>query len=558
MSPTRIPPAQLSPTGMHALLVRTLLLGAMLALVGCGEPSTSQHDGPAQPQAKQTVAVAYGVDMQSVNELITSGTAIHTALHYYALFLPLLEELPDFEKGPPTFAPRLAESYSFSDDRRQLTFHLRQDVVWSDGVPVTAEDVRWTWQAQIDPDIAWDQSDVKEQITDVEVVDAHTARFHFSQPYATQVLDANLGVILPKHAWSALPFSEWRSNAAWFQEHLVVNGPFTLAAWEPQQRIVIERNPTYFEPDLPRVDRIAFLITPDLLGQLTLLRSGRVQMADWVPPPHGAEIANDPDLEVIVYLPRQYVYLCWNLKRPYFSDKRVRHALTMAIDRQGIIDALYYGYARVTTSPFPSNSWAFDPELEPLPYDIEAATQLLDESGWVDSDGDGVRDKDGVPFRFEILTNSDNQLRTDVLVMIQEQLRQVGIEAQPRPIEFNTMISRTIQHDFDATIVNLSINTNLNLYYNFHSNATDDGYNWGFYTSPEADRLIDEITAQIDQLEARPLYVQLQHQLQEDQPVTFLYEPRNLVGIDKRLKNVDPNALSRYFHMRRWELRDEE
>ncbi len=188
-------------------------------------PSASEKT-PAGPRRGGTVVTGWTAEPRRGQRLILPASQMNSEVQY-RMFLHLVEEQPDFQDHPPTFKPLLAKSYEWSADHKILTFRLREDVVWSDGVPVTAEDVRWTWQAQIHPDVAWEGADSKRWITDVEVVDPHTVRFHFERAYAKQLLDANECPILPKHAWEKLPFSQWRQNNDWFRQHLVVDGPFT-------------------------------------------------------------------------------------------------------------------------------------------------------------------------------------------------------------------------------------------------------------------------------------------------------------------------------------------
>ena len=537
------------------LTAGALILAVLLAACGGGGGAGAPGPDRSEP-GERTVSVVYSIDIDGVNELVTATTPIQTALLYFALFLTLVDELADYQQGPPTFAPRLAESYEFSPDHKVLTFHLRDDVVWSDGVPVTAEDVRWTWQAQTSPEIAWAFADTKARITDVEVVDPLTVRFHFSEAYATQPLDANFGVILPRHAWSRLPFSEWRQGGDWFLDNLVVDGAFTLESWEPQQRFVLRRNEKYFEPGLPKVDRVVFQIAPDQASQMALLRSGQVQYVEFIPPGDAHLIEADPNLRLTSYLSRHFYFVQWNLMRPLFAEKEVRQALTLAIDRQGIIDSLHYGYANVCYSPFTSNTWFHHKGLKPWPYDPDRARELLASRGWVDHDGDGVLDRDGVPFRFELLINSGNPLRRDIMVVIQEQLRRIGIAVETRMMDFNAMLVPLASHDFDATIFGLAIDTSFNTYAFFHSRAIDDGFNWGGYSNPEVDRVIEAIEAEVDQQVALPLYHRLQELLHEDQPFTFLYESQRLGAAYKTLRDVEPNAISSFFNLRRWRLVD--
>jgi len=534
-----------------AALFVVCLAGFSVVLEGCGRRPSGTVDAP------ESIVVAYTVDIQGVNELIAESTLIMNAIVYYGLFTQLVEEQPDYQNGPPSFLPRLAESYNFSEDRLTLTFHLRDGVLWSDGVPVTAEDVRWTWQAQTDPDIGWDYSESKAYIKDVEVVDDLTVRFHFTEAYATQLQNANSGVILPKHAWSRLPFKEWRTNSAWFLENLVVNGPFTLESWQPQQRYVLKRNERHFEEGYPKTDRIVFDVIPDTSARLGLLRSGKAHLVEYIDPIDAAKIESDPDLYLMSHISRSFFFIQWNVTRPLFAAKEVRQALSMAIDRQEIVDTLHFGYSSVSHSPFPSNIWVHNKNIEPWPYDRQRALELLASQGWKDTDGDGILDRDGQPFSFELVTNSESQVRVDLLVLVQEQLKKIGIDVQTRTMEFNSLLVPLNQHDFDAVFQALAIDTSLDTSFFFHSNAIDNGFNWGGYSNPELDQLIDESVNQIDQMAVKPLYDELQVMLHDEVPMTFIYESQRLSGANKRLRDVDPNALNSFFHLRRWRLEDE-
>lgn len=506
-------------------------------------------------RTESTITVAVSADMRGVNELTVESSLFHQALHNFVFFLTLLDEQADFEDGPATFKPRLAESYEFSEDRKTLTFKLRRNHRWSDGMPITAEDVRWTWQAQTHPDVAWHTAEGKKAIDDVEVIDTHTVRFHFNQVSTTQLLDVNLGAILPKHAWSALPFSKWRESTDWFLDHMVASGPFTLESWQPGERIVVKRNEHYFEPGLPRSDRIVFRIVPDRASQLAMLRSGEAHIAEWARPADARDLQNNPDIEISSYYPRLSVLLFWNTTLPLFADKETRQALTLALDRQSIIDTLYHGYAVINESLFSMNLWARNKNLEPWPYDPERSREILASKGWSDSDGDGILDRDGERFSFEILTAAGNELREDILVMVQDQLARVGVEAKQKVVEFNTQLARARQHDFEVNCAGLGISTNLDLSAFFHSDHIDQGYNWGSYSNPEVDRILDDIKSHTDQLAARPLYEELQARLLEDMPITILYEPQRLVPIRTELRNASPNVLSTYYGIEEWEIR---
>jgi peptide/nickel transport system substrate-binding protein len=472
------------------------------------------------------------------------------------LFSHLLEEQPDYAEHPPTFGPALGASHEWSADHTVATVRLRQDATWSDGVPVTAADVRFTWQAQTHPDVAWDYAYSKERIRDVEVVDAHTVRFHFTEVYSSQITDLNEGVILPKHAWEQLPFAEWRANPDWFREHLVSSGPFVLESWTPQQELALRRNPRYFRPGLPRLERVVFRVVPDAESRLAQLLAGQVDYVEQVQPSQAGRIAGAEKAQLLRFPTRQFTFICWNVRREPFTSAEVRRALTLGIDRQAILEALWYGYARPGDSPILSTVWAHDDALQPWPYDAQQARRLLAEAGFRDQDGDGVLERDGERLSFELMTNVDNPTRVDAAVMIQQQLAQIGVEVKPLTLDFNTTSSRIAAHDFAAAIMAFGIDTSLDLSYAVHSDSWANGSNFGGYSNPEVDRLLEEVRGMADPAAAKPALDRLQQILHHEQPFTFLWEPDRLDGASRRLADARPNALSAFFNIREWWLRE--
>jgi len=494
-------------------------------------------------------------DLETVNELISASSEFNTEIAEH-LYLGLLKEQPDYEENPPTFAPSLAESYEFSADRSTLTFYLRHDAVWSDGEPITAEDVRFTWEAQTSPDVAWDWAFGKAAITDVEVVDPYTVRFHFSALSSSQLMDANEGRILPKHVWGQLPFREWRENANWFLDHLVTSGPYTLGRWDRQIQMELVASPRYMDPGLPVTPRILFRVVPDQPQLLAQLLAGTLDMVRNVEASDAPRIEVNPQTRLITFPSRQYTFIAWNTLRPQFADPRVRRALAMATDRQAIVDVIWGGYARIASSPIISGVWAHNDDVQPWPYDPQAASQLLTEAGWVDSDGDGIRDRDGVAFSFELVTITGNRGREDAALLIQDNLRAVGVEVVQRRLELDTLLGLAMGHEFDALISSFEISTDLDLEYAFHTRAITNGHNWTSYTDPEVDRLIDEVNHETDPAMTKDKLYRIQEILHRDQPFLFLWEPIRIVGVSSRLENVRPNSLADFANLEEWSLRN--
>lgn len=551
-----------------------LLCLALAVATGCRREAPPAAATPPRP-----LIVAAATGFSGPNELLGSNRVDHEIRSQ--LFLHLLRENPDYQAHPPTFAPELAREWSFSPDRLALTFELHPDAVWSDGTPITADDVRFTWRAQTSPEVGWASSYLKEAIRDVEVVAPHTVRFHFTRTYPGQLIDANEGFVLPAHAWGRLPFAQWPGSADWFAANLAVSGPFTVAAWRPQQELVLARNPRFREaaagdgagadgdgagrprgapvdaagtPGTTPVERVVFRVVPDEAIRLAELLAGAADLVDGVPPDRVAEVEASPRARVEALWARQYTFLAWNTRRPPLDDAAVRRALTQAIDREALVEALWEGHARVATGPIPSTVWAHLRELAPWPYDPAAARAALAARGFRDADGDGVVERGGRPLRLELSTTSGNQLRHDAVLMIQEQLRQVGVDARPAFHEPAAQAARTRAGDFDAALAAWAIDTGLDLRYAFHSGEAGDG-NWGGYAEPEADRLLEAIAAQTDPAAALPLYHALQRLLHRDQPYTFLWEPQQLVGLAERVEGATPTPLRTLTDLHRWRLR---
>jgi peptide/nickel transport system substrate-binding protein len=530
---------------------RALPLLLALALVGAcrgRERAAGPSATPTPPPTTLTVATA--TDISGVNELLLSVTRQLDQDVLSAMFLRLAAEQPDFQEHPPTFAPQLARSWDFSPDRLVLTFHLRDDVSWSDGVPVTADDVRFTWQAQTSEQVGWPSAYLKESIRDVEVVDPQTVRFHFLHAYPNQLLDTNEGFILPRHAWSQLPFSKWAESGDWFRDHLVVDGPFTLERWKPQEEVVLRANPGYFASGRPLLRQVVFRVVPDEAARLQELLGGAAGLVEAVPPDRADEVARARGRQLDVVWARRYTAIVWNTRRPPLDDPAVRRALTMAIDRTALVEAIWRGRARVGDSPVLTSVWAHPKDLHPWPYDPAAAKQLLESRGFADADDDGVLDRDGKPLRIELSTTTGNQLRRDALVLIQDQLKRAGVAVEPVFRESAAQTAKLSVHDFDGALMTWGIDTGLDLRYGFDS-RDPDGTNYGRYANKEVDRLLDLVDHQPDRTTAGPLLSQIQHLIHEDQPYTFLWEPPVLIGRDARLR-ATPSALSTFSGLEDW------
>jgi peptide/nickel transport system substrate-binding protein len=525
-------------------------MGAALLCVGalaCGKPESertaTRPTGEEAPANGDRLIVGTTADVDALNPLVLTTLTAQEVTGQ--LFWPLARFNPDFL----TFRPGLADSWEFSPDSLGITFHLDPKARWHDGKPVTAADVVWSLGACKDERIAWSAIRWMDRIEKVEAVDSLTVRFDFAQRYPYQLMDASTCYPLPKHLLEKIPPAAMK-NAA-FNRDPVGDGPFKFKSWTPQQSVEIVANEDFFR-GRPHLDGVVWRIIPDWTSLITQLHSGDVDLVTGIQPSFYQPLKADPELNVYSAPGRRYVYIAWNLRDPLFADRNVRRALGMAIDRQGIIDALLYGQARVMNGPFPSVLWAYDPDIRPLPYDLEEAKRLLAGAGWKDTNGDGILDKAGRPFRCQLLTNSDNTLRMDMTVAIQSQLKRLGMDVRPRGLEFVTFIKKLEDKDFQAAVGGWNSQIKVDLSDLWSSESIEDKFNFISYANPVVDSLIDLGTRTFDTERAKRIWGEAQQMISDDAGYTFLFEQYDIQGLDKRFKSVDMNPSGWDYNLEEW------
>jgi peptide/nickel transport system substrate-binding protein len=388
-----------------------------------------------------TLVVGTRAEPKSLNPVaITASESQQIAA---LLFQKLLEEQDDFM----SFKSGLARAWSYSADSLDVTFELRDDARWSDGEPVTASDVRFTWELQTDTTVAWPSASIKAHIRDVEVKDPHTVVFHFDQRSLYQLMDANDGVILPEHLLASIPRKDLKT--APFGRVPVGNGPYVLKRWEAGQFIELARNPA-FAGTPPRIERIVLKFVPDAVTLVAQLEAGEIDLLESVQASDLAGIhAKRDDVKILEAPSRRMSFVAWNETRTPFESAGVRTALSMGIDRRGIIKNVWEGHAQECTSPIVPLLWAYDPSIKPVAYNPKGARAALEKLGFTDADHDGMLDRQGKPFELELLVN-DAQNRVDIATMIQAQLKRIGVKVNVRVMEYGAYIDRILAMDYDA------------------------------------------------------------------------------------------------------------
>lgn len=516
-------------------------LVVLLALAACQPADRGGAGEVGEPTPGGTVVVGVRTDFGGLNP-VTNTDIVTAEVINFALFTPLIryDELLNVE-------PYLAESWQLEGDTA-VVFRLRQDVRWHDGQPVTAADVVFTFDLAKDPATAsLLASAFLSEVERAEALDPYTVRFDFTRPFA-QALESFWWPPVPRHLLEGVDPAQLR--LAPFNRNPVGSGPYRFVEWRANNRLVVERNPDFPAelggPPLP--DRIFFRVIPESPTMLAELLTGGVHVDLPVIPEQARDIEARSDLELFAFPGRAFFYIGWNNARAPFDDARVRRAMTLAINRQEIIDALLAGYGTPAVSPIPP--WSpLEPGVEPLPHDPDAAAELLDDAGWTGRGGDGIRlNSAGQPLRFTLLT-SDAPLNRSVVEVVLAQLRQIGVDARIQILEFQTLLTMHRGRDFDAVFTswvldNFQVASAPNALFHSRWAEVPGSANRSSVANARLDALIDRGAVATNDDEAREIWAAFTEVLQEEQPVTFMYWLDELAAARTQLQGVimDPRG----------------
>jgi len=433
-----------------------------------------------------------------------------------------------YDRDLQGFVGDLAESWKIKEGKEPvITFFLRKGILWHDGKEFTAEDVKFTYNKIMDEKTNTVRRSDYELVKTAEVLDPYTFRVTYKQPFSPGLGTWGMGVI-PKHL-----LEKGDINTTPFNRKPIGTGPFRFVEWVSDEKIVVVANPNYFQGK-PYLDQIIYRIVPDTsLSEMELLTKG---IDYYGVQPHQYQRMNEiPFLKVYSQPTLSYTYIGYNLKNPLFQDKRVRQAFTYAINREEIVQYVLYGLGTVISGPFPSHLWYYNPNVKPLPYDPEKSRRLLAEAGWKDTDGDGILDKDRKPFRFKLITNSGNDTRRDVGVLVQRQLREIGVDVTLEIYEWSVFLKNFINaRHFDACILGWSLSPDPDDYQIWHSSQIEKGFNFVSFKNSEVDRLWEEGRSEYDVEKRKRIYWRIHELMAEDQPYTFLFSPLGISALQKK------------------------
>ena len=538
-----------------ALAFAAFAAGGLELLEACGTSSTS----PSQSARKGGHVVEGSTsDPTTFNTIFVSDTASSTLVGM--LFTSLIDQRAD-----GTLIPAIAKQVPKVDaDQLTYKFDLRQDVTWSDGQPLTADDVVFTYNLMAGG--VYDYKainsrywpDLEQYLASVTAPDKYTVVMKTKVPYAPFLVNYVDGLPpLPKHVLEPLA----KSSPASFRQvdynfaPTVVSGPFLFDRWDKSQQVVVKANPKHFL-GRPNLDTYVVKTVSDGIAIANQLKTGEIDVGG-VEPSLWDDLATASNITRISFGQPSWDYFGFNMdpanaKRPVsgriFGDpatgKQVRQALYHAVDRAALAERVYFKQADVATSAEPSTSWALTNNVARYAFDAKKAADMLDQAGWKPGP-DGVRVKDGVRFSFEVITNVGNKARETTIQVLAESWRKIGVEAQPKPIQFTEYVKTSTTRDFDMVMGGIVSGVDPDLSQIYHSRVIGKGLNRMGYHNPKLDDALDQAVQVLDQGKRKQLYAQVQQILMEDVPAAMLVWPKALVGVSKRVQNANFGPFNR-------------
>ncbi|MCA9161923.1 MAG: hypothetical protein KDA62_03050 [Planctomycetales bacterium] len=547
--------------------------------------------GGVKPAAEDVLLLFYGDDPDTLN-LITSSDNVSSSFQR-----PVYEYLARRKYGnPEEWESQLATDWEFNEETLEYVIHLRKGVKWHpiklpngktlEAREFTAKDVTFTFDAILNPNVEAASLRSYYSTVDPETgeekprvkatrIDDYTVKVKWTEPYFMADDFTLMMQPLPRHVYSvdsegqpisfdfgSKEFADGFNNH-WANTTMCGTGPMIFKGWEKQKRVSFERNPDYWGAPFYFSQIIyEFISNPNTARQKVL--QGELDLAGYSEADQFVEDRNHEKVKAgevrLIDFPRTaYRYMGYNLRRPKFSDPKVRWALSHAVPVQQIIDEIYHGLATRMNGPFLPGSKFANPDLEPIPFDLEKSKQLLEEAGWKDTNENGIRDKmiDGqlVEFQFDLMIYSDSPQYLAIAETIKDRLRTVGVDAQISPTKWALMLQKLRKKEFDATILGWVSDWKSDPYQIWHGSQAElqESSNAIGYANPEVDRLIDELRRTVNEDKQMELYHAIDRQIYDDQPYTFLYIDKALAGVDSRIENMNFYPMLRpHYDSREW------
>lgn len=536
-----------------SLAFTTFLAGGMELLAACGGGNSGTQTNTQNAKRGGHVVEGNPTDIANLNPLYINDVYSQTIA--YRLYDALLSI-----DNQANLLPNLATDVpKVSSDGLSYTFKLHKGVQWSDGQPLTADDVAFTYQLMYAPEWKGAKARYRPQaeqyIQSVTAADPQTVVIKTTKVFAPFLITfctgtSGTGGILPKHVWEkvrpeAMPSSEMNNLPT------VVSGAMAPVKWDKGSQYVIKRNDNWFRGKT-YIDQHVFKVTPSFVANANLLKTGEIDIGV-VDNSVWDDLANSQSVNRVGFTRPSYDYYLHNLdasktpKAAIFGDSQVRKALYTALDKKKIADKVYFGQATPADSIMSSAQWAHTTPKTQYPYDLAKANKMLDDAGWKKGP-DGIRSKGGVKMEWELRTNAGNAVRETLITVLADQWKQIGANVATKPVQFPQLVTQLSQtRDFEMILLGISENADPDQTQNYKSTSIGNGaLNGSGYKNPEIDSLLDEGVQTVDRNKRKDVYAKIQDILMQDLPTPLVTYPKGLWGISKRVQNFGVGPWNQY------------
>lgn len=560
---------------LWTIICLSLVLSVVISGCSKGKGETPEVKAPEAVEggkgAKDTIIYAINTTPTGIfNPLIanTSYDVAVTGLVYDSLLA--YDEGYNLEK-------RMAKDYEISDDKLSLTFTIKDNIKWHDGTPFTLEDIYFTMASAASEkyegglynsvkrikgveDYKTGKSD---KISGIEILDANNIKFTLEEPYALALEGIGGMQIIPKHIWEKIQVQDWKESNE-VLTNPIGTGPFKLTKFDNGQAVYFEKFDDFYLGE-PKTAKLIFkVVNPETVqGEL---KNGTVDIADI------STFKNDEvkDVEkegfnVLKYPHSQVYYMGINLRQERFKDARVRQALMYGINREQALTQLADGNGVLINIPMMPTSWAYPAkgEINEYEYNVEKAKELLKEAGWEDRDNDGiVENAKGEKLAIKLHSPSDQPAQQQRAVLIQSNLKDIGIEVEILSMEFSTLMQEVVgDHEYDVYLMANTMRIDPDPLPNWHSSAVSDeknnfAWNISAYKNPEVDKIMEDAVKIYDQEERKALYLQYAKIMNHDVPWVTFFAPNTIKATNPKLKNYSPNTKLDFIRVEDWVIEE--
>jgi len=546
-----------------------LIVISGLLLLSCKEKD-EKFSTPSEKEKSIIIAVRSDIDF--FNPLHSND--INSGLINDLIFGALTYAEFDNINGELIYLPYLASKWEISNDNRHITFILNTKLKWSDGKKFTAEDVQYSFLLYTHPDVMSVRQDIEKYFLkqrngqvdykrSFQIINDSTIRFNFASKVDNPLFVTGLP-ILPKHLFDTIPFNKIFFSNINFKP--IGIGPYVLENYVPRQQTVLRKNDSTKFDKIPFIEKIIFKVIPDYNSRINQLKNGEIHLMTDIRPDDARQLEEKyRNIKVEKISGRDYDYIGWNnididsyhqkrmiAPHPLFGSKRVRQALTLAINRAELLESYFGRYATPAENPIsPIFKIVEHTSFYQYEYDPARAKELLALEGWKDTDNDKILDKNGMPFKFKLSIASGKPHREFSATMIKNYLNKIGIDVEIETLEPAVFFSKMFERKLDAWIAGWTVPLDLDLTPFWSSDLDKNPFNVVGFRNFEIDQIFTELKRVKSPSDKKTLIQKFIQILQDEQPVTFLYWIDNIVGFNKKIKNIKLNPIG--FTNRIWE-----